>query len=553
MASPIPLSPSFYGAHDAGFVTKTATNHPMNSMGIEHRLIQTRFSQMYETYYNLTAKPFQLSPDPRLFYSSKGHEQALAYLRYGILQGEGFIIITGDVGTGKSMLVSTLFQSLNNESVVAAQIVTTQMESDDLLRMVAAAFGLDYQCESKAALVQNLEGFFRSCVQEGKRVLIVVDEAQRLPHESIEELRMLSNLQANGRPLMQSFLLGQRQCQTTMPLEGFEHLRQRALASYHLKPFAEHETRAYIEHRLRLCGWQDDPHFPEEVFLGIHEFTQGVPRRINTLCDRLLLFGSLRELHEINREAFTCVAQEIIEERGGIPLTGPESSSALEASNEGPKEASREAPNAGPAAEPAKEQRSALVAQRSRSPDARGNTRHSTGSKARYGDQQRPSEKSDALIDDSDRIDPYADAPVPEHAGQGEKSSSTTSSREAPMERTESLNKILKNLQTGSPDVEASALITEDGLIIASSLPRDLDEVTVGGMSATLLHLGTRAATTLNRGDVREVIVRGDEGYGVMVSAGSGVLLLVVANENAKLGLIFYDMRAAINAIKQVL
>jgi predicted regulator of Ras-like GTPase activity (Roadblock/LC7/MglB family) len=368
---------------------------------------------------------------------------------------------------------------------------------------------------------------------------------------------MLSNLQANGRPLMQSFLLGQREFQTTMRLEGLEQLRQRVIASYHLTPFGEHETRAYIEHRLRLCGWQDDPHLPEEVFLGIHEFTQGVPRRINTLCDRLLLFGSLRELHEINREAFTCVAQEIIEERGGIPLTGPEPSSALEAlneaSNEGPKGASKEAPNAGPAGKPAKEQRSALVAQRLRSLDARGNTHHSTGSQARYGDQQRPREKSDALIDDSDRIDPYADAPAPEHAAQGEKSSSTTSSREAPMERTDSLNKILKNLQTGSPDVEASALITEDGLIIASSLPRDLDEVTVGGMSATLLHLGTRAATTLNRGDVKEVIVRGDEGYGVMVSAGSGVLLLVVANENAKLGLIFYDMRAAINAIKQVL
>ena len=121
------------------------------------------------------------------------------------------------------------------------------------------------------------------------------------------------------------------------------------------------------------------------------------------------------------------------------------------------------------------------------------------------------------------------------------------------MERTESLNKILKNLQSGSPDVEASALITEDGLIIASSLPQDLDDVTVGGMSATLLHLGTRASATLNRGEVKEVIVRGDEGYGVMVSAGSGVLLLVVANDNAKLGLIFFDMRVAIDAIKKVL
>lgn len=538
---PLTFAPKDCGVLDVESVTKQPTIHRMSSMRIEHCFRLTSFSNMYEAYYNLTAKPFELSPNPRFFFSSIGHELALEYLRYGISQGEGSVIITGDEGTGKSMLVSTLFQSLDNESVVAAQIVTTQMESDDLLRMVAAAFGLDYQHESKAALVQNLETFFRSCMQEGKRVLIVVDEAQGLPHESIEELGMLSKLQANGRPLLQSFLLGQRGLQTTMRLDGFEQLRQRVIGSYHLSPFGEHETQAYIEHRLKLCGWQDDPHFLEEVFLGIHEFTQGVPKRINTLCDRLLLFGCLRELHEFNREAFTCVAQEFIEERGGIPMTDPEPFWALEAANEGPN------------AEPAKEQRSAVVALGSRSPDAWGDTHHSTGSQARSGDQRRSREESNALIDDSPRIDPDVDAPVREHASQGEKSSPTTSSREAPMERTESLNKILKNLQSGSPDVEASALITEDGLIIASSLPRDLDEVTVGGMSATLLHLGTRAATTLNRGDVKEVIVRGDEGYGVMVSAGSGVLLLVVANENAKLGLIFFDMRAAISAIKQVL
>jgi len=128
-----------------------------------------------------------------------------------------------------------------------------------------------------------------------------------------------------------------------------------------------------------------------------------------------------------------------------------------------------------------------------------------------------------------------------------------SSSRETSMDRTTNLNKILKNLQNKSPDVEASALITEDGLIIASSLPQDLDEITVGGMSATLLNLGTRAATELRRGDVKEVIVRGEDGYGVMVAAGRGVLLLVVANENAKLGLIFFDMRTAISAIKQIL
>jgi predicted regulator of Ras-like GTPase activity (Roadblock/LC7/MglB family) len=124
---------------------------------------------------------------------------------------------------------------------------------------------------------------------------------------------------------------------------------------------------------------------------------------------------------------------------------------------------------------------------------------------------------------------------------------------ERPVDRTDSLNKVLKTLQTGSPDVEASALITEDGLMVASALPQDLDETRVAGMSATLLSLGTRAAAELRRGEVQEVIVRGEEGYAVMITAGRGVLLLVVANEHAKLGLIFFDMREAINAIKRIL
>ncbi|TFG63057.1 MAG: ATPase, partial [Gemmatimonadales bacterium] len=191
---------------------------------------------MYEEYYNLKAKPFRLSPDPRFFYSSRGHKRALAYLRYGIRQGEGFIIITGDVGTGKTLLISTLFQLLPKENVIGTHIVTTQMQADDLLRMVASGYGLSYQRTSKAALLRGLEAYFRACVQEGKRVLLVVDECQGLPRKAIEELRMLSNFQMKGRPLVQSFLLGQREFRTTMRSEGFEQLRQRVIAAYHLKP-----------------------------------------------------------------------------------------------------------------------------------------------------------------------------------------------------------------------------------------------------------------------------------------------------------------------------
>ena len=275
---------------------------------------------MYEAFYNLSAKPFQLSPDPRFFFNSKGHKRALAYLRYGIKQGEGFIIVTGNVGTGKTTLVSALFQGLAKENIVATQIVTTQMRADDLLRMVAAGFGLAYEHVGKAALLRHLEAFFRSCVEEGKRVLLVVDEAQGLPRNSIEELRMLSNFQMGGKSLLQSFLLGQREFRNTMRSPGFEQLRQRVIAAYHLKPLDSEETRAYIEHRLRTVGWDDDPHITEEAFAEIYRFTEGVPRRINTLCDRLMLFAYLEELHTINHDALAAVTEDIIEEHGGTEI-----------------------------------------------------------------------------------------------------------------------------------------------------------------------------------------------------------------------------------------
>ena len=272
---------------------------------------------MYEDFYNLSGRPFQLSPDPRFFFSSAGHKRALSYLRYGIKQGEGFIIITGNVGTGKSTLVSMLFKMLPKENIVGTQVVTTQMGPDDMLRMVAAGFGIPYQRVSKAAILKGLEEFCRACVMEGKRVLLVVDEAQGLPPKAIEELRMLSNFQHNGRSLIQSFLLGQREFRQTMRSKGFEQLRQRVIAAYHLKPLEADETQAYVEHRLLTAGWDNDPEITAEVYAGIHEFTGGVPRRINTLCDRLLLYGYLEGLHRLDETAIRSVTADIVEEHGG--------------------------------------------------------------------------------------------------------------------------------------------------------------------------------------------------------------------------------------------
>jgi putative secretion ATPase (PEP-CTERM system associated) len=279
---------------------------------------------MYEGFYGYSAKPFQLSPDPRFFYNSRGHKRALAYLRYGVKQGEGFIIVTGDVGTGKTTLVSTLVPALEKENIITAQVVTTQMQADDLLRMVAAGFGLPYTRVGKAALLKSLEHFFIACLNEGKRVLLIVDEAQGLPRKAIEELRMLSNFTYRGRSLLQSFLLGQREFRQTMRSEGFEQLRQRVIAAYHLKPLDADETRSYVRHRLSLVGWTGkNPRIDDDVLERIYEFSAGVPRRVNTLCDRLLLYGYLEELKAIDVAAFDAVASDIVEEHGGGDI-GPE-------------------------------------------------------------------------------------------------------------------------------------------------------------------------------------------------------------------------------------
>lgn len=256
---------------------------------------------MYLTYYGFTEKPFQLKPDPSFFFPSKGHKRAAAYLEYGLSQEDGFIIITGEVGAGKTTLMRHLFQKLKREQIVAAQLVSTRLDPDDALRMVAAAFGLPYENSSKAALLLDLERFMRRCEQEGTRALLVVDEAQNLQAQTLEELRMLSNFQSDNRPLLQTFLLGQPEFRRTLLGSQMQQLRQRVIATYHLGPLDQAETRAYIEHRLQKAGWNGNPLFQDEVFELVHSFSSGIPRKINMFCDRLLIMGSLEELQSLGK------------------------------------------------------------------------------------------------------------------------------------------------------------------------------------------------------------------------------------------------------------
>ncbi len=274
---------------------------------------------MYEPFYSLSGKPFQLSPDPAFYYGSPVHRRAYAYLEYGLYQGEGFIVITGEVGAGKTTLVRNLLANLDPRQVLAAHLVSTQLDADDLLRSVAGAFGLQTKNTDKASLLAELEQFLRRVAAERKRALLIVDEAQNLTPRAVEELRMLSNFQGGERALLQSFLIGQPELRPILQGQDMQQFRQRIIASYHLGPLDRTETQAYIEHRLNQVGWTGDPVIEDAAFDAIYAFTAGIPRRINMVCNRLLLAGFLNEKHVLGAEDVETVATEIKDELGLAP------------------------------------------------------------------------------------------------------------------------------------------------------------------------------------------------------------------------------------------
>jgi putative secretion ATPase (PEP-CTERM system associated) len=266
---------------------------------------------MYSNFYNLSGLPFQLTPDPSFYFGSAGHTKAMAHLTYGLHQGEGFIVITGEVGAGKTTLVDLLLSQLDKSVHVAGKIVTTQLGGDDMLRMVASAFGLYVPGAEKAAILKRIEEFLAANLKTRKHSLLIIDEAQNLSVSALEELRMLSNLSVDRVASLQGVLLAQPQFRTALASPDLEQLRQRVIAAYHLGPMSDIETKAYIVHRLKTVGWQDDPLFAEDAFAAIYRHTGGIPRRINTLCSRVLLFCYLEERHALDGEMVEQIADEL--------------------------------------------------------------------------------------------------------------------------------------------------------------------------------------------------------------------------------------------------
>jgi general secretion pathway protein A len=268
--------------------------------------------------------PFLLTPDSRFFFGSSGHARAIAHLVYGLAQQEGFVVITGEVGAGKTTLIEQAWSQLDRTAYVMARIVTTHVSGDDLLRLLTANLGLgDPLGIDKATLLRRFELFVREQLRAGRRCVLVVDEVQNLSMNALEELRMLSNLTVEGCASVQMILLGQPQFRQTLAAVDLEQLRQRVLASYHLGPLTEAETRGYIEHRLRTVGWADDPSWPDTAIAAIFRHTGGIPRRINTLCSRVLLFGALEETHDITADMVDTTAAELNRDLGANLALSP--------------------------------------------------------------------------------------------------------------------------------------------------------------------------------------------------------------------------------------
>jgi len=266
---------------------------------------------MYEAFYGFTGKPFQLNPDPQFYFDSRQHRRAMSFVEYGLHQGEGFIVITGEVGAGKTTLVRSLLAKLNSQQVVAASLVSTQLNAEDTLRMVAAAFGIRTKELAKSELLLSLEALLASHASQGRRCLLIVDEAQNLAAQAVEELRMLSNFQAGTQALLQSFLVGQPEFRAILQAPELHALRQRVIAACHISPLDADDTRAYIEHRLKRVGWDGVPLIMPDAFEAIFAASAGIPRRINLLCDRVLLSGFLTDKWVISADTVKEIAEEI--------------------------------------------------------------------------------------------------------------------------------------------------------------------------------------------------------------------------------------------------
>ncbi len=307
---------------------------------------------MFDDFYGLKGRPFQLTPDPAFYFESLTHRKALSYLGYGLAQGEGFVVITGEVGAGKSTLVAHLMSTIDPSRLTAAQVVTSRLDGEELVHVVAQAFGLLIDGHDKASALGAIEAFLHEEARAGRRCLLIVDESQNLSIGALEELRMLSNFQLGSHPLLQTLLLGQPEFrETLLDHPELEQLRQRVIATHHLDAMESTEVQPYIEHRMKCVGWDGNPAFDARVFNEIYTASGGIPRRINQIANRLLLLGSVDKRTTIDGLMLSQVLSELTED-GTLILSRHAKQAPQLAPAPQPAPATSEQPAQQPLAEP---------------------------------------------------------------------------------------------------------------------------------------------------------------------------------------------------------
>jgi general secretion pathway protein A len=269
---------------------------------------------MYERFYSLRERPFSLTPDPDYLYPSRVHKEALSYLRYGIESNAGFTVITGEIGSGKTTLLQAVLRGLDERTAVS-RLVNTMLDPRELIEAIMLDFGIDPEPgRSKPHLLRDLAQYLVEQRAAGRVALLVIDEAQNLSFTTLEEVRMLSNLETEKAKLIQIAMVGQPNLRDVMARPELEQLRQRVTVSYHLQPLDGADTAAYVNHRLRRAAIGAPLEFPRNVCDLIHLHSQGVPRKINVIADAVLLFG----YGEDQRAISVGLAQQAIEELEAI-------------------------------------------------------------------------------------------------------------------------------------------------------------------------------------------------------------------------------------------
>ena len=273
---------------------------------------------MYEEFYRLKAEPFRLSPDHKFCFGHKGFQKARAYMAYAFMRAEGFVMITGAPGTGKTTLIDDLLAGIEESDFSIGRLVSAQVEADDILRLVAGEFGISASRTDKSEILRLLADQFMRNFKLGRRSLLIVDEAQGLSLSALEELRLLTNMRVGGQPMLQIFLVGQEELRDMVTSPELEQLNQRMIAAYHMEPLKPDEFVAYVLHRLTVAGWKGNPRFKPEIFPELFRFSNGLPRRINHICSRLLLHGFLEEKRKLDADDMEIVIKELRAEHYSI-------------------------------------------------------------------------------------------------------------------------------------------------------------------------------------------------------------------------------------------